>query len=157
FVPENRIRSFVNPMWDVAEVARTSAGGDALSLGLPPDVMIAKSGGPSLEDQMTQMRAPWYWLGWMEDPSLQHSGPMHETIRGDYFTMALLKDGPYPLHALFMLTKKQIEQGCNPAAWNTPDRRQMIEIQYSMLLLNDGLPRWEPALPACRQLFRSLM
>lgn len=129
-----------NPFWDVADFARTYAGEtDVSSLRLPVEIAAAKQGGPQYPEQLKALRLPWFWMGWILDPALQTSGLSGETQRGDYFVRYLWKDGPYPGHLAFMLTKKLIEQGYNPRLWNNPRFPQRYEISFSGFLLGEDL------------------
>lgn len=132
-----------NPFWMIGETARTSESFTGAQLGLPPDVLTAKSEGPAFPQQLAEMKLPWYWLGWMADPGLQQSGGLRETRRADYFTQTLLEKG-FPNHALLMLSRKLIEQS----------KGRHFEIQYSFLILNQPLIDLEPKDPDQRAVFR---
>lgn len=134
-----------NPFWVIGETARTSESFSGSQLGLPQDVLEAKSAGPAFPKQLSKMKLPWYWLGWIADPSLQHSGGLRETRRADYFTQSLLEER-YPNHALFMLSRKLAEQA----------KERHFEIQYSFLLLNQPLIDLEPKDPSRKKTFRRL-
>lgn len=138
-----------NPMWEVAEVARMNAETTPASFGLPAEVIAKKSAGPSFAQQMKDMRLGWYWSGWLMDQGLRHSGPLKATQRGDYFSKLLLEEGPYPIHCAFMLTRKIAERGL--------DASSPIDVNYSFLVLRDGLDRFEPAAPEARSLFRTFV
>lgn len=138
-----------NPFWQVAEIARTCENFDGSQLGLDKDLQFAKSSGPAFPDQMRQMRLPWYWLGWIEDPGISHSGGRGETKRADYFTQTLLKEGPYPAHAVFMLLRKLCEQQRKPTG-------RPFEIQYSLLLLNQPFTDFEPQQEDAKRQFRRI-
>lgn len=129
-----------NPFWDVADFARRYADEtDIDSLALPPEIAAQKRGGPAYAQQLKELRLPWFWLGWMLDPSLQTSGLSGETQRADYFTRALWTDGPYPAHLALMISKKLVEQGYNPALWNNPRFPQRYELSFSAFLMGDDL------------------
>ena len=129
-----------NPFWDVADFARRYEGESSVeSLRLPADVAAAKRDGPAYPDQLKALRLPWFWMGWTLDPALQTSGLDGETKRGDYFVRALWRDGPYPAHLAFMVTKKLVEQGCDPRLWNDPRFPQRYEISLSGFVLGDDL------------------
>src|SRR5205807_2688375 len=80
-------------------------------------------------------------------------GFLKETGRADYFSQALLRDGPYPMHCAFMLTRKLATQGFVPRALIGPGV-QRPDINYSYLLVQDGLDRYEPREPEARSMFR---
>jgi hypothetical protein len=123
-----------NPFWQIGEFGRLERGHTLQELGFSARVQ-AESKATNFSD----LRLPWYWLAWMFDPSLQHTGDLHETRRGDYFVRSLREDGPYPIHTIFMLTRKLADQGTNPRDWNS-GFVQMYEIQYSFWLLDTPLP-----------------
>lgn len=135
-----------NPFWQIAEVGRQYADSGPSQLALPSDVAQAKTTGPKLGEQMKALRLPWYWLGWIADPTLRHSGYVLETVRADYFSLTLLQDGPYPAHALFMLTRKLIQQAAT----------RPFEIQYTFLVLEKPLIEQEPIDPARKAKFRRM-
>ncbi len=144
-----------NPFWEMAEFGRLYAGNSVSDLAVPPELEARKQGGPTTDQQLKDLRLPWYWLGWALDPGLQRIYGVRQTSRADYFTKTLWSDGPYPAHALFMITRKQLEQGFNPQMWvlKSPQR---FEIQYSFLLLGNGLTTHEPVLEPSRSEFRHL-
>lgn len=135
-----------NPMWKVGDFGRLYAEADFQSLGMSPQLIAENSGGPTPAEQMRDLRLSWFWLGWMFDPSLTHSGPSKDTLRADYFVLSLLEDAKLPSHALFMLTRKLAEQ--KPGG--TP-----FEFQYSFLLTSENIANWEPANSEDKRRFRA--
>ncbi|MEI7575453.1 MAG: hypothetical protein WCK51_01055 [Armatimonadota bacterium] len=135
-----------NPMWKVGDFGRLYAEADFQSLGMSEQLIAENSGGPSPSEQMRDLRLSWFWLGWMFDPSLTHSGPSKETIRGDYFVLTLLQDAKLPAHALFMLTRKLAEQKSG---------KLPFEFQYSFLLTSENIAKWEPDKPEDKKRFRA--
>ena len=140
-----------NPFWQVAEFARVYAESDPIAVRVPDEIVAAKNMTATYKDQLKQMRLPWFWLGWMRDPSLTKSGPSKETARADYFCKFLEDDGPYIGHESFMLARKLAEQTRNPIIPNYP-----FEIKYSFFLANTPLVQREPKDPQAKQLFRQL-
>ncbi len=138
-----------NPYWQVAEFGRLYAQADPEVVNVPSDVQDAKKMGSTFASQLKQIRLPWFWLGWIHDPSLTKSGALLETIRGDYFCRYLEQDGPYMGHEVFMLTRKLAEQERNPIR-----PKQAWEIQYSFFLANTPLIDREPKEPAAQKRFR---
>ncbi len=134
-----------NPMWKVGDFGRIYADADFQSLGMSPQLIAENSGGPTPAEQMKDLRLSWFWLGWMFDPSLMHSGPSPDTKRADYFVLTLLQDAKLPAHALFMLTRKLAEQ--KPG-------RIPFEFQYSFLLTSENIANYEPKGEKDRKLFR---
>lgn len=146
-----------NPFWDVADFARRYEDETSLDhLGLPADTAAAKREGPAYRDQLKALRLPWFWLGWTLDPALQTSGTAGETQRADYFARYLWKDGPYPGHLAFMITKKLVEQGFDPRLWNEPRFPQHYEISLSGLVLGDDLTDLRLPLGEYRRRFERL-
>ena len=137
-----------NPLWEIGEFARTHDNLSLVEIGMPSGVVAAKSAGPSYSDQLNAMRLPWWWLGWMADPALRYSGGLGETKRADYFSMALMDEGPYPAHALFMLTRKLMEQTAKD--WTRP-----FDFQYSFLTLSKPLIQNEPKDATAKKHFRA--
>lgn len=135
-----------NPMWKVGDFGRLYAEADFQSLGMNGQLIAENSGGPTPAQQMQDLRLSWFWLGWLFDPSLTHSGPSKETIRGDYFVLTLLQDAKLPAHALFMLTRKLAEQ--KPG-------KVPFEFQYSFLLTSENIAKWEPSKPEDKKRFRA--
>ena len=64
-----------NPMWKVGDFGRIYAEADFQSLGMSPQLIAENSGGPTPAEQMRDLRLSWFWIGWLFDPSLTHSGP----------------------------------------------------------------------------------
>ena len=135
-----------NPMWKVGDFGRIYAEADFQSLGMSPQLIAENSGGPTPAEQMRDLRLSWFWIGWLFDPSLTHSGPSKDTLRADYFVLTLLQDAKLPAHALFMLTRKLAEQ--KPG-------KVPFEFQYSFLLTSENIVGWEPKKVEDRNQFRA--
>ncbi len=136
-----------NPMWDLGDLCRIYSGITEHDLGLPQSVMRVKRGGPSLDDQIAQMKLPWMWLGWSFDQGLQRTSPDRATRRGDTLVAALLKDGPYPAHCAFFLTRKIAVESYVKQAWISPEP-QHLSVNYSALLQSGNLERYSVPGPA---------
>lgn len=139
-----------NPFWEVADFGRVYASADAQFLGLPADVARDKSRGPSLAEQMRQIRLPWYWTGWTFDPQLVGSGTDEHTRGADYFTLELMQEG-YPSHAAFMLARKMWGQK-SPVPGARP-----WEMRFSFFLLGKPAAEVEPSDADRRELFRRVV
>lgn len=128
-----------NPFWEVAEFANHNSLGDPKALSLP-DTLLAKKHTVPMNEQMAQLRLPWYWTAWAVDPTLAtiDLGLSRTAVRGDYFTRFLWSDGPYPIHMAFMLTKKLVQAGYGPIL-HSDGRPRHYEIQFSNFLLGDRL------------------
>jgi hypothetical protein len=140
-----------NPFWHVADIARLYAESDPVLFRVPDEIAAAKNMPATFRDQLKQLRLPWFWLGWIRDPSLTKSSPSKETVRAEYFCRFLEEDGPYIGHEAFMLTRKLAEQTRNPLYKGIP-----FEIQYSFFLTNIPLTEREPKEPRARTVFRQL-
>jgi len=111
-----------NPIWDVGDFARSKKHG---TFDLPPEVMDRFDG--TLKDEMTRMRIPWFWAGWLFDQGLQRTHPSNSTKSGEYITHHLRTDfgnykaTGYAMHNLFMITKKLVEQNDNPVLGRVPE------------------------------------
>lgn len=145
FLPKN------NPFWQVAEFARLYAESDPQLVRVPAEVVAAKKMSTTFRGQLKQLRLPWFWLGWIRDPSLTKSSQSKETVRAEYFTRFLEEDGPYMGHEAFMLSRKLAEQIRNPNYKGIP-----FEIQYSFFLTNTPLIEREPQDLKAKLLFRQL-
>jgi hypothetical protein len=145
FLPKN------NPFWQVADFARLYAESDPQLVRVPEDIAIAKNMTSTFRNQLKQLRLPWFWLGWIRDPSLTKSSQSKETVRAEYFSRFLEEDGPYIGHEAFMLSRKLAEQTRNPHYKGIP-----FEIQYSFFLTNTPLIEREPKDPKSKALFRQL-
>jgi hypothetical protein len=140
-----------NPFWQVADFARLYAESDPILVRVPEEVANAKKMPTTFKDQLKELRLPWFWLGWMRDPSLTKSSMSKETVRAEYFCRFLEEDGPYIAHEAFMLTRKLAEQNRNPLYKGIP-----FEIQYSFFLTNTPLIEREPKDTKAKSLFRLL-
>jgi hypothetical protein len=139
-----------NAPWKVAEAARQMSDSSGLTM---PKTSSDKKLGVPFQDQMRDLRLPWYWMAWCLDPGMQNSGTIHQIRRGDYFSKALWKDGPYPFHLAFMLTKRLVEQGCHPADTVAKPLRHYA-IQYSDFVDQNPLNDRGPADPESSKRFR---
>lgn len=139
-----------NPFWEVAEFGRLFQAGDAQMMALTPDIVRDKSRGPTLAEQMRQLRAPWYWLAWTFDPSLKRTQLGQQGQQADYFTAELIDSG-YPGHAAFMLARKMMEQDSGPSV------ARPWELRFSFLLVGRPLAEVEPKEPERREVFRKVV
>ncbi|MEI8281510.1 MAG: hypothetical protein WCG75_03800 [Armatimonadota bacterium] len=140
-----------NPFWLVGEFGRTYPDADPIAVRIPEEIATAKAMPQSYKDQLKELRLPWFWLGWIFDPSLTKTSQSKETVRGDYFCRSLEEDGPYIGHEIFMLSRKLAEQTRNPLYAKIP-----FEIQYSFFLTNTPLIEREPKDATAKEIFRQL-
>jgi hypothetical protein len=143
-----------NPMWQVGDLARQYGGADARMMGTPKDVALSKT--VLWSKQLKDMQVPWFWLGWTEDPGLSRSGLVPETMTGHYFVASMLQNGPYPIHAAFVVARRMVELGYGPGSWNSPMPRHP-ELQFSAFAVSHLLTGLEIENPAQRALFRSIL
>ena len=140
-----------NPFWQVAEFGRTYLEADPILVRIPNDIALAKGMPGTYKNQLKELRLPWFWLGWIRDPSLTKTSRLRETVRAEYFCRFLEADGPYIAHESFMLARKLAEQTRNPLFPGIP-----FEIQYSFFLTNTPLIQREPKGSTAKALFRRL-
>lgn len=140
-----------NPFWQVAEFGRLYLEADHIAVRVPPDIAATKDMPNGFKNQLKELRLPWFWLGWIRDPSLTKTSQAKDTVRGDYFCRFLEDDGPYIGHEAFMLSRKLAEQTRNPLYANIP-----FEIQYSFFLTNTPLIEREPKGATTKATFRQL-
>lgn len=141
--------SNANPMWLVGDQARIYSTSDASILGLPSDVARAKT--QAISDQMHGLRLPWFWMGWLEDPALSHSGLQQETQTGNYFVRALIEDGPYPAHTMFVVAERMVRLAFAPDAWTFFTPRH-FEFQFSGLAIQAMLSQIHESDPTYRRI-----
>jgi len=114
-----------NPMWEVGEIARRFQDLSGAGIGMDPQELQKKSGGPSFRQQMLDMQTSWFWLGWLFDQGLNRTSRNLMTARGDWLAFSLGNSGPYPVHNMYFLTRKQLVANRIPNAWGgQPDRRR---------------------------------
>lgn len=115
-----------NPMWQVGEEARKFQEAGPAALGLDPELLAKKQGGPSFQDQIRDLQSSWFWLGWLFDQGLERTSNGHPPVaRGDWLALALWNGGPYPIHISFALARKQLVVNRLPGAWKgMPDRKR---------------------------------
>lgn len=144
-----------NPMWDLGEYAALNEGLDSESQGMPDEVIPTISKTVSFPAQMRAMKAPWLWLGWLQDQGLQRTAADQNTRNGRYFTLALYSDGDYALHNCFMITRKQLVQSF--AASAQPDgKKKPYTFDFSEFAAHRNAIRYEPQEPERQALFRTM-
>lgn len=146
-----------NPMWHVADFARTLHTIDPQDLAMDQNLLEKKSGGPTIGEQMVQLTLPWMWLGWMCDPGLQQTSYHNQTRNGEYFQQALWEDGPYAVHGGFENIRRLLSVAYQPGLWNNgiqPQHLMLITITHRR---NDLHLANEPKDPEHKKLYSKLM
>jgi hypothetical protein len=116
-----------NPIWEAGEVTRDFMSDSAPGIGMDATMQAQKLVGPSFSDQMHQMRASWFWAGWLSDQGMFRTSYGDKTRLGMWFSESLSKDGPYPFHDVYANARRQAVVSNNPASWGeTPDRKRLI-------------------------------
>lgn len=139
-----------NPMWDIGEYGRTNEVFGEETQGIPPELKGTVT--PNMHQRMQELRAPWFWLGWMFDPGLQLTEGPTTTARGHYFAISLWRDGGYPMHNAFMIARKQMSQSFDPNCYL--EKPAHVELDYSEFLERNNLIRFEPKVPRHRDMYR---
>jgi hypothetical protein len=106
-----------NSIWEVGETARDFKGKGLMLMGMAPDEQLKKLVGPPLEDQLGQMRAGWFWAGWLSDQGLFRTSLDLKTRLGLWFSQSMSQDGPYPIHDVYAATRQQAVLSNVPDAW----------------------------------------
>lgn len=138
-----------NPFWQIGDIARLYSNSQFETFALSPDVLANKSLGPSLKEQMRDMRLPWLWLGWTVDPGLQRTSYDRRVRFADWFSEFVFKDGPYPAHAALMLTKKVATEGYDKSSWASVTPQHLV-INFSWILREDNWKLYVPKDPQYR-------
>jgi hypothetical protein len=142
-----------NPMWRVGELAREFMTSNPASMGLDKSVEAKKSGGPTFQEQMIDLQASWFWLGWLFDQGLHRTSFRPMIARGDWLAVAMWNAGPYPIHNVFWDARKQLVATRVPDAWKwLPDRRQP-EWDYLAIRIGGGYEEHAPQEPAHRAIY----
>jgi hypothetical protein len=106
-----------NALWEVGETARDFKGKGLMLMGMQPDEQLKKLIGPPLEEQLSAMRAGWFWAGWLSDQGLFRTSVDIKTRLGMWFSQSMSQDGPYPIHDVYAATRQQAVLSNIPEAW----------------------------------------
>ena len=142
-----------NPMWKVGETARLFQDASAASLGLDETLMAKKTGGPPFRKQMLDLQASWFWLGWLFDQGLERTTRQIMAARGDWLAEALFNDGPYPIHNVYWLARKQLVMNNVPKAWGGLPNRRRPEWDYLAIQVGNRFRTDMPKDPAQRAMY----
>ena len=132
-----------NPVWEVGSFARDEKHGD---VALPAHTLRRISG--SMRDEMTAVRIPWFWAGWMFDVGLQRTNGSNATKSAEYLLHHLDDDFQTPgtgrggmrVHAAFVVTKRILHEHEDPAV-PTADP---FTTTYSNFSAYDRAWKWAP-------------
>ncbi len=106
-----------NAVWEVGETARDFKGKGLMLMGMQPDEQLKKLIGPPLEQQLGEMRAGWFWAGWLSDQGLFRTSNDVKTRLGMWFSQSMSQDGPYPIHDVYAATRQQAVLSNIADAW----------------------------------------
>lgn len=144
-----------NPMWQLGEYAALNEGLDGESQGMPDDLRPTISPKLSFPVQMRQIKAPWMWLGWLQDQGLQRTPGDQNTRNGRYFTLALYTDGDFALHNCYMIARKQLVQSFDPSALPAGGKQRFV-FDFSEFIMHRNPIRYEPKDAERQRLFRTM-
>jgi hypothetical protein len=113
-----------NPLWQVGEFARDMVDRNPQEIGMAPDLQQKKLVGPSLTNQLHELRASWFWAGWLSDQGLFKTSHDDKTRLGMWFSESLSKDGPYPIHNVYANARRQAVVSNDIQAWGEPLARR---------------------------------
>ena len=142
-----------NPMWDIGEAARRFQDLSPEGLGLNPAEMKKKSGGPKFRAQMVDMQASWFWLGWLFDQGLERTSRNMMSARGDWLALSLWVAGPYQIHNIYWLTRKQLVVNRIPKAWGGQPNRRKPEWDYLAIRIGGRYISEMPKDPEHRRMY----
>lgn len=116
-----------NPVWEVGSVARDFVQNEAGQLGFGAELRRRKLAGPKVRDQLGELRVSWLYSGWLLDQGLYRTTPEKSGRRGDWLAESLWLDGPYAVHNVYSVARRQLVISRDPSAWvGLPDRRRLF-------------------------------
>lgn len=139
-----------NPLWDVGDTARDVRGFEAAQLGMDARLLSDKYSGPDINKQLSELRLPWMWLGWLSDQGQYRTGGENEIRRGDWFSDALEQDGPYAIHSVYANARRQMVISRRPEAWLGDPKRQRLMWDYASLRMVNRFWAMAPKEPSHR-------
>lgn len=145
-----------NPAWEVGEIARQEHEGGLESAGAPERLKRMKTGGPSFRSQTLEIQTAWLWLGWLFDQGLNRTTRNTMSARGDWLAIALWNGGPYPIHNVYCLARKQQVANFVPGSWGGRAERQRPEWDYLALQVGGRYRTSMPTEPRQRRLYLRL-
>jgi len=147
------IYSNFNPIWQVGEVARQMVGRGARELGMDADTIAKKTIGPSVQEQVQQLRLSWFWAGWLSDQGLFKTSLDPKTKLGMWQAQSLSQDGPYPIHSVYTNVRRQAVISNDPEAWGETLHRKRRLWDFAGLRSFDYQQQDIPTQPENRKLY----
>jgi hypothetical protein len=145
-----------SPMWQVGDLARIFQDRNAEAMGVDPELAQKKSGGPSFQRQMVDLQASWFWLGWLFDQGLHRTSFRQMIARGDWLAVALWNAGPYPIHNVYWIARKQLVTNRVPEAWAMQPGRKRPEWDYLAMRIGGAYELNMPEDPTHRAMFEEI-
>lgn len=145
-----------NPIWDVGNLARDFMPGDADSLGFSDDLKLKKTSGPSVAQQLQDMRVSWMYLGWMFDQGLYRTSFDKRVRRGEWLQTSIWQDGPYAIHNVFASTRHQLVISWSPNVWSGDPGRRHYTWDYAQLMLGNRHIKQRPPEGKQREIYDKL-
>lgn len=145
-----------NPLLDLGVFADERSDTPFGQFRFPDDILAKKEKGIKEADQLKQIRLPSLYAGWLMDQGLMRSKGNPEPRATRIVTERLLSDGPYPMLDAFLITKKLVEDGYAPEAWDGPDK-QHFTIDYSGFLQDGNFKKFEPKNPTAKAMYRKFV
>jgi hypothetical protein len=116
-----------NPMWSVGDAARVLDDGFTDSdLAFFAPAQLKKIGTTrTMHDELGELRLTWFWIGFLYDYGVLHSGKSNSTRSTEYFTGKLYLTGYYN-HVNYVRFQKAWAQGYLPGLSVRKDGKQSV-------------------------------
>jgi hypothetical protein len=114
-----------NPMWDVGDNARILDNGFAPEDAAKFSVAQTRKLSRPLADEIDQLRLTWFWVGWLFDHGVMHSGSSNSTKSTEYFNMHMYEKKLYT-HVTYMRFQKAFSQAFRPGLTLRVDGKQQL-------------------------------
>jgi Cytochrome C oxidase, cbb3-type, subunit III len=116
---------FFNPMWSVGDSARILDSGfspvDAAKFSAEQKSRLSAP----LGDEIANLRLSWFWIGFLFDPGVMHSGGSNSTKSTEYFNMQMYERHYYN-HVSYMRFQKAFSQAFRPGLTLRTDGKQQL-------------------------------
>lgn len=142
-----------NPVWEVGMMAHAYRKGNVgtQDFQIPNSVREGLHPSETIADNMHRIRVPWFYVGWMLDQGLQHSGQREATKSGRYFTLHMHIDDGYPIHNIFMISRKIIVQNFGSGI-SSPD--ESLKVDYDNFNNYEFAETYEPEGKEAKDIYR---